>query len=249
MTRVLTPSLFSDTPRAFIDETGQYRYFLTREWDADKPRVCFIMLNPSVADAERDDPTIRRCIGFARAWGAGSLEVVNLFAYRATDPEQLLTAADPIGPENDAYIAKAVKRASQVIVAWGAHAAAYKERRAICVLDSLVSPLCLDITKEGYPRHPLYIKGMTKPTVYKVPLSLQLSRLETLPEKGAWGGVCYRRVCDNHPACWFNKSTRKHYCETCARLINRANQADTLRLYGTLLLCELHTANGEKYNA
>ena len=78
------------------------------------------MLNPSTADAERDDPTIRRCIGFSRAWGFGGAEMVNLFALRSTDPGRLREAADPVGPGNVAHIADAARGATQVIAAWGA---------------------------------------------------------------------------------------------------------------------------------
>src|SRR5262249_14212908 len=93
---------------AVISDCGRYRYSLTRRWgDAAEPRALFVMLNPSTADAEQDDPTIRRCIGFAKAWGMGSLEVVNLYALRATDPAALLSAPDPIGPKNDTMITSA----------------------------------------------------------------------------------------------------------------------------------------------
>src|SRR5437868_14686902 len=85
--------------RAIFDPTGMYRYSLLREWCADSPRVAFIMLNPSTADDRKDDPTIRRCIGFAHSWGFGVLEVVNLFAYRATDSSKLPGGDDPVGPE------------------------------------------------------------------------------------------------------------------------------------------------------
>ena len=86
---------------ADFDPTGVYRYSLWREWDARAPAVAFVMLNPSTADAGKDDPTIRRCASFARSWGYGSLEVVNLFAYRASEPKRLRQTPDPIGPAND----------------------------------------------------------------------------------------------------------------------------------------------------
>ena len=93
---------------AAIDPTGLYRYSLWREWDANAPRVAFVMLNPSRADANTDDPTLRRCLGFARSWGCGSIEVVNLFAYRASRPDILRVVLDPVGPENDRYLQEAV---------------------------------------------------------------------------------------------------------------------------------------------
>ena len=104
--------------RAVLSECGSYRYALTREW-ADGKCVAWLMLNPSTADADIDDPTIRRCIGFARQWGYGRLVVVNLFALRATDPRVLVRNADPVGSKNDFYIAKAMKEAQEVICAWG----------------------------------------------------------------------------------------------------------------------------------
>src|SRR5712664_2208515 len=79
---------------------GLYRYWLRRHWDAELPPVCFVMLNPSTADAERDDPTIRRCCGFSRRWGYGGIVVVNLYAFRTSDPCCLRNAVHPVGPEN-----------------------------------------------------------------------------------------------------------------------------------------------------
>ena len=101
---------------AEFDPTGAYRYSLWREWDARAPAVAFVMLNPSTADAARDDPTIRRCASFARSWGYGSLEVVNLFAYRASEPKRLRQTPDPIGPANDDYLVDAADRVQTVVV-------------------------------------------------------------------------------------------------------------------------------------
>lgn len=131
---------------AVISPCGQYRYRLDRRW-GDGPTLGFIMLNPSTADAEIDDATIRRCMGFARREGCGGIQVVNLFAYRATDPAHLLTVADPIGPENDLYV-RSLK--GPVVAAWGAHPMARKGFFGRHLL-------CLGKTKDGYPRHPLYV--------------------------------------------------------------------------------------------
>ena len=98
---------------------ARYRYRLSRTWDPTGPVVAFVMLNPSTADAEVLDPTVRRCVGFARGWGFGSLEVVNLFAFRATDPRDLLRAAAPVGAANDRAILDAASAADRVVVAWG----------------------------------------------------------------------------------------------------------------------------------
>ncbi len=143
--------------RACFDSSGAYRYRLWREWDAALPCVVFVMLNPSTADGEGDDPTVRRCIGFARSWGFGRLEVVNLCAYRATTPSDLFGADDPVGRDNGAHLKTAVDGASLIVVAWGNNA------------RNLATPRFdgahhIGLTKLGQPRHPLYVSGCTRPT-------------------------------------------------------------------------------------
>lgn len=147
---------------AAIDPSGHYRYSLGREWDVNAPRITFIMLNPSFADADRDDPTLRRCIGFARYWGYGSLEVVNLFAYRTANPTILEQVRDPIGCECDRYIKIAVETADRIIVAWGNKG--ILRNRCQVVLDRLnIDRLyCLGMTQKNQPRHPLYVKKTAK---------------------------------------------------------------------------------------
>lgn len=142
---------------AVLSDDGVYRYRLGRRW-ADGPTVAWIMLNPSTADAAIDDPTIRRCIGFSRAWGYGALEVVNLFAYRATKPTDMAKATDPVGPDNDAHIAAACRESLEVIVAWGAHPAWHRRWEALNTAGVL-SPLlsCLGTSQAGAPLHPLYL--------------------------------------------------------------------------------------------
>jgi hypothetical protein len=143
---------------------GRYRYRLLRSW-GEGPRVCFVMLNPSTADAEHDDPTIRRCIGYAKALEAGSLQVVNLFALRATDPSELRRDAEPVGPANDSHIEGAALAAEMVICAWGAHP--FARQRSVRVLEVLttagVRPMCLRQTKDGHPAHPLYLPASLRP--------------------------------------------------------------------------------------
>jgi len=123
--------------------------------------LLWIMLNPSRADALVDDPTIRRCIGFARAWGYAEMEVVNLYAFRASEPEALRRHADPVGPDNDRHIAEALARAAQTIVAWGAFE--WARERADHVLSLIPSARCLGLTRAGFPRHPLYVKSDARP--------------------------------------------------------------------------------------
>ena len=156
----ITRSSLEDNSGAIFDATDLYRYSLWRTWSIDYPRVAFIMLNPSIADAQHNDPTIRRCISFARAWGFGSLEVVNLFAYRTPDSRALSRVANPVGEDNDRFIVQAVWRARCVIIAWGAKGTLLN--RDEVVLDLLAGQdrlYCLGRTKDGYPRHPLYVKG------------------------------------------------------------------------------------------
>lgn len=153
---------------AVIDKTGLYRYSLWREWDIDKSKVVFIMLNPSKADASIDDPTLRRCINFAKSWDYGSLIVVNLFAYRSSSPLELRQVEAPVGKQNDRYLKKAIKSADRVVVAWGNNGKLMRRDRLVLELLSKlkVQPHCLGITKVGYPRHPLYVMCSEEPIIY-----------------------------------------------------------------------------------
>lgn len=150
---------------ALISECGKYRYLLRRIWDHDKQRVLFIMLNPSTADAEVDDATIRSCIRLSKALGYGSFEVVNLFAWRATDPAKLPTPPSMArGPINPRVIEAAVHRCDTVVCAWGAHPYAAMNARGVLDIVKLYRPsaYCLGKTKAGAPKHPLYIKTGTQ---------------------------------------------------------------------------------------
>lgn len=153
---------------ATLSPDGLYRYDLGRSWgDMEQMGVCWVMLNPSTADATEDDPTIRRCIAFSKAWGFGSLTVVNLFAYRATDPKALVRAAsegvDVVGPENDWCIQLAVLGNEFTVAAWGTKGNLFgRDKQVLTMLAELREPVdCLDITKGGHPKHPLYVKGDT----------------------------------------------------------------------------------------
>lgn len=143
---------------ADISGCGKYRYRLWRRWNSSQPSCVFIMLNPSTADYELDDPTIRRCVGFAWRENCGGIQVVNLFAFRATDPAQLRDYSDPIGRRNDEHIDTVTNTAmGPIILAWGTHGAL--RNRDIAVLERLKNlPLkCLGMTKGGNPKHPLYL--------------------------------------------------------------------------------------------
>jgi hypothetical protein len=149
---------------ADISRCGRYRYSLTRVWNLGLPTVVFIGLNPSTADATADDPTIRRCMGFARAWRFGGLIVVNLFAYRATDPRILRSVDDPIGSRNNGTIQAHCLSAQRIVAAWGIHGSLAD--RAQHVLRFLHQPYCLGVTKRGSPRHPLYLAARTRLRIY-----------------------------------------------------------------------------------
>lgn len=154
---------------AVIDKTGTYRYSLWREWDQDRLKLVFIMLNPSKADADIDDPTLRRCINFAKSWGCGGLLVVNLFAYRSAIPLELRHVSDPVGKANDRYLKRAIKSADKVVVAWGNNGKLMQRDRIVLELLSKhnIQPYCLGITQGGHPRHPLYVKCCTQPIDYE----------------------------------------------------------------------------------
>jgi hypothetical protein len=149
---------------ATFSRCRRYRYSLTRSWDPALPTILFVGLNPSTADSSRDDPTVRRCIGFAREWGYGTMTLANLFALRSTDPAQLWTARDPIGPDNDEWVRSLADSAAMVVVAWGAHGGLLDRDRH--VLAMLSSVHCLGRTQAGQPRHPLYLSKHTPLEVY-----------------------------------------------------------------------------------
>lgn len=172
MNTLFPPPVRSD---ALISPCGLYRYWLSRTWDDALPVVCWIMLNPSTADASKDDPTIRRVTAFSRAWGFGGFVVVNLFALRATDPRQLLRAEYPIAsPDhlmkfcenmNDFWILRqAMSR--RVIVAWGAGGALNRRDREVMDLLKGRKVECIGTTAARHPRHPLYLPATATPVPF-----------------------------------------------------------------------------------
>lgn len=148
---------------AVLSGCGRYRYTLTRSLGFGERTCVFVMLNPSTADAQLDDPTIRRCIGFAKTWDMHRLVVVNLFAWRATSPDDMKSAADPVGPENDAWLRSAIPGADCVVCAWGKHGD-YRGRakQVIGMFPRRVFHV-LALNKDGSPKHPLYVRGDTQP--------------------------------------------------------------------------------------
>ena len=150
--------------RATYSDDEQYRYALEIRWVESTSAYTPLMvigLNPSTATEAKDDPTIRRCVGFSKSWGFGGLVMTNLFAFRSTDPKRLLTQSDPIGFENDiAYIAACLVSGPTVLAAWGSIHSRFKGRAAVVVheLELMgMDVVCLGVTANGSPRHPLYV--------------------------------------------------------------------------------------------
>ena len=149
---------------AQFSDCGKYRYKLSRTWDRNKGTALFIMLNPSTADASVNDPTVRRCINFAKSWGYGRLYVGNIFALRSTDPKALYGHDDPIGVDNDKYLLEMYEQSDIVIAAWGNHGALLN--RSNQVIDLINGDLCcLGQTNIGEPRHPLYLPKNLQPVL------------------------------------------------------------------------------------
>lgn len=155
--------LFTETGAEF-SPCGKYRYCLWRIWDESLPRIVFIGLNPSTADANLDDPTIRRVKRFAKDWGYGGVYMMNLFAMTSPNPKDLLTCPDPIG-ENDSWLLKISAQVTTVLFAWGSFKQA--KDRAYVVSKMFSQAVCLGITADGSPKHPLYIKADTLEINYK----------------------------------------------------------------------------------
>lgn len=150
---------------AIFSEDRRYRYVLWRIWDKSKPKVMIVGLNPSTADETMNDPTINRCINFAKLWGYGGLYVLNLFAFRATLPKDLRKAEDPISDKNDDYIKSYAKLCDKVVCAWGNNGSYNK--RGQKVLLYLDNAYYIKLNKSGEPAHPLYLKKDLKPVKFK----------------------------------------------------------------------------------
>ena len=136
---------------ATADIRGEYRYTLTRVWYPALATITFVLLNPSTADAVQLDPTLRRCVSFAKREGYGGMVVLNLYAFRSKDPKVMMAATDPVGPDNDRVLAEVT---GTVVAGWGTNAAPARVTRALALLPRLHA---LGVTKDGHPRHPLYV--------------------------------------------------------------------------------------------
>lgn len=165
---------------ATFSEDRVYRYQLWRIWDKGKSYLNVIGLNPSTADETKDDPTIRRCLGFAKSWGHGGLYMTNLFAFRATKPADMKKQSDPIGPDNDKWLVETASNAGLVVAAWGANGDGNwgkpdgKWRQRDAQVERMIEKLhVFRLTpKGGMPEHPLYLPGDLKPKL------IQAARVE-----------------------------------------------------------------------
>lgn len=146
---------------AIVSPCRKYRYALWRIWDTSKPLVLFICLNPSTADETNDDPTLRRCITFAKSWGYGGVCIANLFAIRATQPAEIKKCEDPIGIENDRWLVKLADEADLIIGAWGNDGTF--QNRSQDVKRLLPTLHYLKMNASGEPAHPLYLPKSLKP--------------------------------------------------------------------------------------
>jgi hypothetical protein len=152
---------------AIFDESETYRYSLDRIRDIKGPLLACIGLNPSTATESDDDPTIRRCVGYARAWGFGGIAMLNLFAFRATDPRTMKAASDPIGPCNDRVLEHYASRVSLILAAWGAHGSYMGRGEAVrSQMESSGKLYALRLTSSGHPGHPLYLPKALIPRKY-----------------------------------------------------------------------------------
>jgi hypothetical protein len=168
----LSPFFVSTMERtAEFSPCGHYRYSLGRRWGRGH-LVAWIMLNPSTADAYKEDPTIRRVISFSQAFGAGQARIVNLFALKATRPQVLYRHTDPVGPRNADSIRAAVRAAAYVVCAWGANSVHPEDEKALVILkQEAKAAYCLGLTKHGRPRHPLYVPGKTQRLPFSLPIA------------------------------------------------------------------------------
>ena len=155
---------------AHFSDCGRYRYCLSRHWGAGES-CTFVGLNPSMANDTHNDATVSKCVRFAQKWGLSGMTLVNLYARRSRYPEALHASKNPIGPDNDAWLADAIDDASLIIAMWGNHGLrAYNNgiRRDLLVTRRRNDWKCLGITKLGAPKHPLYLPGTTAPRSFQI---------------------------------------------------------------------------------
>jgi hypothetical protein len=157
----------------FGGKNDEYRYRLSRTWEADKPYVLFVLMNPSTADPNSDDPTIAKCCRFAKAWGFGGIVAANTFAYRCTDQKRLTETVDPIGPDNDKHIIEMAKKAAIVVFAYGKPRHKQLRSRGVSLARILIekagiTPHVLRLGPDGTPCHPLYLPETLEPVIWNL---------------------------------------------------------------------------------
>jgi len=155
-----------NSQKAAFSRCRNYRYSLSRSWSDGSDSALFIGLNPSTADHRQDDPTIRRCVGFAKSWGFAAMEIVNLFAFRSPSPDDLYKQDDPIGPTNNRWISSAIKRNHMTLACWGNNGAFLD--RAGYILSRYPGLKALKLNASMQPTHPLYMKADMMP----IPISM-----------------------------------------------------------------------------
>lgn len=156
------PALFnSHHDGATFSPCRTWRYDLWRRW-GEGPMAAFVLLNPSSATEMEDDPTIRRCIGFAKRWNMAGIHILNIFALRATDPAHLYRAPDPVGPDNDRAIFDIASRCQLIVCGWGNHGILHGRGQAVAEMLSRFQPQYLALNQTGEPRHPLYVRYSTR---------------------------------------------------------------------------------------
>jgi hypothetical protein len=160
----MSSTLFQNHNGALFSPCRKYRYKLWRVWDNTKPMITFIGLNPSTANETSDDPTIRRVITFAKTWGYGGVNMMNLFAWVSPHPQDLKTVEDPLG-DNDKLLKAVAEQSAAIVFAWGTFKEA--QGRGKDVKRMFPDALALGINADGSPKHPLYIKGDTLPIKYE----------------------------------------------------------------------------------
>jgi hypothetical protein len=169
-TQIPVPGWMRSTA-VFGGANQEYRYTLSRTWDDSLPSVLFLLMNPSTASIKTNDPTVAKCCRYAMAWGYGSLWIGNSCAYRATDQKRLITAPDPIGPENDKYLVEMADQAALIVMAYGKPHESLRYRGlevAMLISHGGTRALhTLKLCKDGTPSHPLYLKGDLRPTVWR----------------------------------------------------------------------------------
>jgi hypothetical protein len=161
------------TGRAVFSGDGEYRYQLRREWNVTGRIAAFVGLNPSTAEGDVDDPTVRKCWRWAHAWGYGSLVMLNAFAYRATDPSMLGTVDDPFGPDNEAHLRAVAAEAQLIVAAWGnskyVKVFGMEERLTAMLTSGKTGVIhCLGTCRDGSPRHPLYLPNASEVSIWRM---------------------------------------------------------------------------------